>query len=262
MRDLLKLRVDPGIERPDVRLHPAAAARDACIRHDGDIRRCQLRYTRGAGRFVLLRVQADRHLRAVAKTIERHPRDGDQEILVEGHFAVDDAARDGERQLHHLPLRLVNHLDAQGGELVQRLRQAAEDRLRALRGRFRSRAFALLVTFRKRLALECRQPGVMIGRVAGDSGRLARRGRKRHRRLAGRAAPRESRDRRGRDDAARSRRHRPRRRRRRSRSRLPLPACVRRRRFPAAPSRHRGVESPPGPPFLPSASPPHASTCC
>ena len=130
-------------------------------------------------------------------------------------FAVNDATGDGERELHHLPLGLMNHLRAERRELPERLGQAPQHGFATLRGGLAARTLALRKSLREGVALERRQVRLVRGlvlpflhwsrRTCGCRPPLTTRRRQRH---CGRPTPRKRVHGVG-VDPARSRRHRP-----------------------------------------------------
>jgi hypothetical protein len=66
-------------------------------------------------------MESDGHLSALAETIECHARNRNQEVLVERHFPMNHAARNGQRQFDDLTLGLADHRCPQSRELSERV---------------------------------------------------------------------------------------------------------------------------------------------
>src|SRR2546425_996283 len=130
--ELLDLSVDAGFHHTEIRFHPAAAAPPAGIGHDGDVGAGELGGAGRGGGLELLRVQTNRDAGAFTEPVECHARHGDEQVLVERDLTPHDAAGHRQRELHHLPLGLVNHLAAQRRQLLERLREATQHRLAPL----------------------------------------------------------------------------------------------------------------------------------
>ncbi len=99
---------------------------------------------------------------------------GDQ-LRIEADFPLHDAARQRQRELHHLALALLHQRLAQAAELFERLRDAAQHRFRALAARFEAGAFALRIALGERFPFERGQPFLLLNRQRFRRGRRGRR---------------------------------------------------------------------------------------
>ena len=125
------------------------------------------RGTRGGGGFEVLGTEAHGHLRAFTEPVERYARHRHEQVPVERDLPVHDPAGDGEGELHHLVLGLVNHLRAERRELVERLGQTPQHDFAALARGFGAGTLALGKPLREGVAFERRQAGVVCGPI-GD----------------------------------------------------------------------------------------------
>ena len=112
--ELLNCASTPASMNAEIRLDTAAAAaRHAASATTSTLVPVELRGTRRAVRLVVVRMQPDGHLRVSPSRSSATRAMRDEQLAIERDLAVHDAARDRQRQLHHLPLGLVNHLRAQ-----------------------------------------------------------------------------------------------------------------------------------------------------
>jgi hypothetical protein len=70
---------------------------------------------------------------------------------------VDDSPGNGKGQFNHLPLGLADHLRAQVGQFLKRLRQSTQHGFATLIGRLLAGSFALGESFREGIALQFRE---------------------------------------------------------------------------------------------------------